>query len=139
MADPERALAVVAELHRLGIAISVDDYGKGYSSIGQLTDLGAQEIKLDRAFVTGVAHRPDLETIVRSTMELAHALGVTMVVEGVETQNDLDTVKQLGADVAQGYYICRPGTAAQITDWLQTPFFGAAVADTIPARAVSRS
>lgn len=82
MADPERAHAVVDELHALGVELSVDDYGKAYSSLGQLGDLSAQEIKLDAAFVTGVGERPDLQTIVRSTAELAHELGIRMVVEG---------------------------------------------------------
>lgn len=118
MADPERAQAVVNKLHRLGIALSVDDYGKGYSSLSQLRNLSAQEIKLDRAFVTGLAHRPELHSIVRSTVALAHDLGIEMVAEGIETAADLAEIRRLGCDIAQGYFIRRPGPSVEITEWL---------------------
>lgn len=118
MADPERAQVVVTKLHELGIALSVDDYGTGYSSLGQLRDLAAQEIKLDRAFVTGLSDRPELHSIVRSTVALAHDLGIQMVAEGIESATDLREVRRLGCDLAQGYYIRRPANAGEITQWL---------------------
>jgi len=118
MADPARAQDVVAQLRALGIAISVDDYGTGYSSLAYLRQLSLDELKLDRAFVTDMASDAGSAAIVRSTIELAHSLGLRIVAEGVETEAVLSLLGALGCDLAQGYYLSRPRSAPDLTDWL---------------------
>lgn len=119
MADTALARSVLARLHGLGFEISIDDFGKGYSSLMQLRSLDADEIKLDASFVTGVADNPQLAVIVASTAEMAHELGLRLVAEGVETESDLAEVTRLGCDVAQGYFIRRPAPPDEITQWLR--------------------
>lgn len=118
MADPGHVQVVVNQLRNLGVQLSIDDYGHAYSSLGQLSALQASEIKLDRTFVTGLGGSDKLRSIVQSTIELAHNLGLRIVAEGVETGEDLAELQALGCDVGQGYYICRPGPADVITEWL---------------------
>lgn len=118
MADPTRAQDVVAQLRALGIAISVDDYGTGYSSLAYLRRLSLDELKLDRAFVTDMASDAGAAAIVRYTVELAHSLGLRIVAEGVETEAVLSLLGALGCDLAQGYYLSRPRAAPDLTEWL---------------------
>lgn len=119
VADLDRVREVVSTLSALGVTFSIDDYGMGYSSLAQLQHLAAQELKLDRSFVTDLHNRPDLLSIVHSTVAMAHELGMRVVTEGVETQADLDEVVALGCDSAQGYYICRPGLPEVIEKWVR--------------------
>lgn len=119
MSDAALARSVLAQLQGLGLETSIDDYGKGYSSLMQLRSLNADEVKLDAAFVTGVADNPQLAVIVASTAEMAHELGLQLVAEGVETESDLAEVTRLGCDVAQGYFIRRPAAPDEITEWLR--------------------
>lgn len=118
MADPDRAQLVLGQLRDLGLRISIDDYGQAYSSLAQLRDLAAQELKLDKAFVTGLGQRADIRSIVRSTIEMAHDLGLRVVAEGAETREDVQQLRELGCDYAQGYYICPPLPPQGITSWL---------------------
>lgn len=135
MTDPARARVVIDELHQLGIGISVDDFGKANSSLFQLRELSAQQIKLDRELVTGLNDDEELRAIVASTTQLAHSLGIQMVAEGVETESDLQALRELGCDLAQGYYIRRPGPADEITAWLSERSIEAdAVAGSIPVQ-----
>jgi EAL domain-containing protein (putative c-di-GMP-specific phosphodiesterase class I) len=108
MADPDRAKETVDRLRGLGVAVSVDDYGTGYSSLAYLRQLALDELKLDRTFVSGLGHDDRDVAIVRSTIELAHALGLRLVAEGVETADDWHVLARLGCDLAQGYYLSRP-------------------------------
>jgi diguanylate cyclase (GGDEF)-like protein len=108
MADPDRAKETVDRLRALGVAVSVDDYGTGYSSLAYLRRLALDELKLDRTFVSGLGHDDRDVAIVRSTIELAHALGLRLVAEGVETADDWHVLARLGCDLAQGYYLSRP-------------------------------
>lgn len=117
--DPDLVHYVVGELHDIGVIISIDDYGTGYSSLAQLRRLKAQELKLDHSLVTGLAHRSDIRSIVHATVELAHDLGLRMVAEGVESAEDLTELRALNCDLAQGYYICEPGPPDKITAWLR--------------------
>ena len=122
MTDPDKALAVLTALRALGAHLSVDDYGTGYSSLAYLTRLPVHEVKIDRSFVTGMV-RPDgalapEATIVRSTVEMAHALGLTVVAEGVEDAATLDLLARWGCDTAQGYHMSRPLPVAQMDRWL---------------------
>jgi diguanylate cyclase (GGDEF)-like protein len=112
MFDPERARTVLEALRRLGLRIAIDDYGTGYCALAYLRDLPVDELKLDRSFAARVTTDPRSAAIVRSTVELAHALGLQVVAEGVEDRQTLDAVESFGCDFAQGYYFSRPVPAA---------------------------
>lgn len=106
--DNAVAVAVMTELRDLGIGISLDDYGTGYSTLGYLRDMPANEIKIDRKFVKSVSKGGSDGLLVGSTIELAHSMGKTVVAEGVEDAETLDTLRLLQCDVAQGFYIAQP-------------------------------
>ena len=118
MADRVRALAVLHRLRTIGVHVSVDDYGTGQSSLSYLRDLPITEIKLDRAFLIGVPADTHNAAIVRSTIELAHALDLPIVTEGVEEQQALDWLVGVGCDLAQGFHIARPLPLDQLLQWL---------------------
>jgi len=115
MADHDLAIRLLGRIKRLGVRISVDDYGTGFASLAYLRELPVDELKLDRSFLVGVPGDAKALSIVRSTAELAHALGLRIVTEGVETQDALELVTALGCDAAQGYYIGRPAPAADVS------------------------
>jgi diguanylate cyclase (GGDEF)-like protein len=117
MTEPVRAKKVLEELSTLGIRISLDDFGSGYTSLGQLKDLPISELKIDRSFVMAVTGESSNALIVRSVVELGHNLGLTIVAEGVETQQILSAVAGLGCDVAQGYHLSHPITAGAFDTW----------------------
>ena len=102
----------------MGQRVSVDDFGTGYSSLAYLQRLPVDEIKVDRSFVTGLAPASDEEVIVRSTIDLAHNLGLTVVGEGVEDEHVLDMLVAYGCDSAQGYLFSRPCAAEELSAWL---------------------
>ncbi len=114
MADPQRALTILTELSHMGVRLSVDDYGTGYSSLAYLKQLPVNELKIDQAFVCHLATNPDDAAIVRSTIGLAHDLGLSVVAEGVEDERAGELLAAYGCDLAQGYFISRPVPAAQI-------------------------
>ena len=118
MADPPRARKILQQLNDMGIRLSIDDFGTGYSSLTNLRDLPISEIKIDRSFVTNVGEREDDQVIVRSTIDLARNLGLTSVAEGVRTESALRWLRQAGCNLAQGYHIARPTSAAAFTEWL---------------------
>jgi diguanylate cyclase (GGDEF)-like protein len=118
MADPRRVLATLARLKRLGVAIALDDFGTGYSSMLHLRRLPLAEVKIDRSFVLGVATDPDDAAIVRSMIDLARALGLRVVAEGVEDERTWRMLAEAGCDVAQGWFFARPMPGDQLTDWL---------------------
>ncbi len=109
MADPRRVLATLARLKRAGVAIALDDFGTGYSSMLHLRRLPLAEVKIDRSFVLGVATDPDDAAIVRSCIDLARALGLRVVAEGVEDERDL-------ADARRGRLRRRPGLVLRPAD-----------------------
>lgn len=114
----ERAKLAVQRLHELGVLVSIDDFGAGFTSLAYLNDLPVGELKLDRRFIiplAGGARSRDSE-LVRATIELGHALDLQVVAEGVEDDGALDLLRDLGCDVAQGYGIGRPGPAAEVFD-----------------------
>jgi diguanylate cyclase (GGDEF)-like protein/PAS domain S-box-containing protein len=117
MEDPARAMEVLTELNRLGIEISIDDFGSGYSSLGYLKKLPAAEIKIDKTFVMDMDRDSDDRTIVHSTIELAHNLGLKVVAEGVSSRQAWNELKRLGCDVGQGYYFSRPLPADRVARW----------------------
>jgi EAL domain-containing protein (putative c-di-GMP-specific phosphodiesterase class I) len=117
MIDPVRARQMLEQLSALGVRISIDDFGAGYTSLGQLTTLPVNELKIDRSFVMTMTEDPGNVMVVQSVIDLGHNLGLTLVAEGVETELSLTVLAGLGCDVAQGYHICRPLPAAPFDLW----------------------
>ncbi|PHR66351.1 MAG: hypothetical protein COA51_01585 [Idiomarina sp.] len=118
MVDPEQAILRLGELRQAGFKIAIDDYGTGYASLAQLKRLPADELKLDRSFIQNIASSTADQTIVRSTILLAHELELTTVAEGIEEDSAWQVLKQLGCDTVQGFYFSRPLAAAQFEQWL---------------------
>ncbi len=115
MGDAEQSREVLGRLHELGVELAVDDYGTGFSSLAYLRDLPVDELKLDQVFVAAAAAQDQRSVaIVRSTIELAHALDLRVVAEGVETDEALRLITELGCDAAQGYLLGRPAPAAMM-------------------------
>jgi diguanylate cyclase (GGDEF)-like protein len=114
------ALQVMEALARMGLALAIDDFGTGYSSLAYLQRLPVKELKIDRSFVTNLATSDNDAEIVRSTLYLAHTLGLSVVAEGVEDRRSLERLAEMGCDVAQGYHISRPMPAAELETWLAT-------------------
>lgn len=118
MRDPARSLSNLMRLRELGLTLAVDDYGTGYSSLATLKSLPVQDLKIDKSFVLHLAEGSDDAVIVKSTIELAHNMGLRVVAEGVENQACLTWLAELGCDTAQGYFISRPLSAAALETWL---------------------
>jgi diguanylate cyclase (GGDEF)-like protein/PAS domain S-box-containing protein len=118
MLDPARALRVIQEIARLGVFISIDDFGTGYSSLGYLRDLPVHSLKLDKSFVMGMHNNTDDRVIVESTAQMAHALKLELVAEGVETEWDARFLAAAGYDFAQGYHFSRPLAADKCMAWI---------------------
>jgi diguanylate cyclase (GGDEF)-like protein len=116
--DPQRAEETMRELKRLGMKLSIDDYGTGYSSLAYIQRLHCDELKVDRTFVTHLPTDDRDAAIVRSTIELGHSLGLKVVGEGVEDANVMAELRRLGGDVGQGFGICRPLPAEQLVQWI---------------------
>jgi EAL domain-containing protein (putative c-di-GMP-specific phosphodiesterase class I) len=118
MTDPGSTVELLRQLHTLGVRLAIDDFGTGYSSLSYLQRLPVDEIKVDKAFVQGVDENAEDAAIVRAVVELGHALGLTVVAEGVERPETLDQLRNLGCDQIQGYLISRPVPEASLVDWL---------------------
>ncbi|MGK5674735.1 EAL domain-containing protein [Micromonospora sp. URMC 106] len=118
MADPRRVLATITRLHRIGVGIALDDFGTGYSSLQHLRRLPLSEVKVDRSFVLGMAEDADDAAIVKSTIELAKALGLRVVAEGVEDERTWRMLYAAGCDAAQGWFYARPMPAEELVAWL---------------------
>jgi diguanylate cyclase (GGDEF)-like protein len=117
MADPARAQHLLEQLAALGVRISIDDFGVGYTSLGQLKTMPLTELKIDRSFVmTMTTDRPNA-LIVHSVIDLGHNLGLTIVAEGVEDAETLTVLQGLGCDTAQGYHLARPMPAHAFDNW----------------------
>ena len=117
MDDPQRAQATLERLRALGFALSIDDFGTGYSSLAALKKLPVDELKIDQSFVKNMETDADDEKIVRSTIELAHNLGLSVVAEGVENEAVWHMLRELGCDQAQGYHMGRPMPADTFSRW----------------------
>ena len=113
MLDPDRSVALLGQLRGLGLRLSIDDYGTGYSSMAQLKRLPVQELKIDKAFVMDVADNEDDAVNVRSTIELGHNMSLQVVAEGVEHERGLAKLRQFGCDLVQGYWLGHPISAAE--------------------------
>jgi len=117
--DPVRAQTVLEDLRLLGVHISIDDYGTGYSSLAYLRELVVDEVKIDRSFIVPMLLDDRSSSIVRSTIELAHALGLRVVAEGIEDADIAEMLALFGCDSAQGYHWTRPLPACELEEWLQ--------------------
>jgi EAL domain-containing protein (putative c-di-GMP-specific phosphodiesterase class I) len=106
--NPRLALDVMKDLRDAGVGISIDDYGSGLSSLSYLRTIPAEELKIDKLFIQGMVRGNSDALLVKSTIDLAHSLGMTVAAEGVETAETLALLQTMGADTAQGYYIARP-------------------------------
>ena len=120
MDDPERALKNAVALCENGVRLSIDDFGTGYSSLSYLRKLPASELKIDKSFVMDMMDEGNDLLIVRSTIELTHNLGLKVVAEGVETEDVLRVLRDLGCDIAQGYYIGRPAPFKETAEFLES-------------------
>jgi diguanylate cyclase (GGDEF)-like protein/PAS domain S-box-containing protein len=118
MTDSKRALESLARLQAIGLEVAIDDFGTGHSSLSYLKYMPVAEIKLDRSFVSDMCKDKKDYMIVRSTIELAHNLGLRVVAEGVEDQATWDALAELGCDFAQGYHMSRPLTDGELRRWL---------------------
>jgi EAL domain-containing protein (putative c-di-GMP-specific phosphodiesterase class I) len=126
MADPSKARKALMFLSQQGIRFSIDDFGTGYSSLAYLKHLPVSEIKIDKIFVSTMMTDTDNATIVRSTIDLGHNLGLSVVAEGVEDRQTWEQLSLLGCDHAQGYYMSRPLPVDQLERWLQESNWGIA-------------
>lgn len=118
MQDAIRATATLNRLRDLGATISIDDFGTGHSSLAQLKSLPVQVLKIDKSFVMNMATNADDEVIVRSTIELAHNMGLKVVAEGVDNTRSLELLRRYGCEYLQGYYFSKPVDAQAFTAWL---------------------
>jgi diguanylate cyclase (GGDEF)-like protein len=118
MVDPVRVLDVVARLAELGLSFALDDFGTGYSSLAYLKRLPVRELKIDRSFVMDMDRSRDDAVIVRSTVDLARNLGLTVVAEGVETHETWERLAAFGCHAAQGFFLSRPLPADELEGWI---------------------
>jgi diguanylate cyclase len=118
LADPVRAIDVLARLGELGVGLSLDDFGTGHASLAYLKRMPVDELKIDRAFVSGMAGDSGDAAIVRASLDLARTFGLRTVAEGVETPETWDALRALGCDLAQGFVLSRPLPPHELVSWL---------------------
>jgi len=118
ISERDRIHKMLTRLSERGVRIAVDDFGSGYASLSHLKQLPVDVLKIDQSFVQNIDTDEEDAAIVRSTIDLAHSLGITVVAEGVETEDVLLRLRGLGCDLAQGFFLVRPGSAEDITQWL---------------------
>jgi diguanylate cyclase (GGDEF)-like protein len=119
MTDTVQASLTLAAIKKLGVRVAIDDFGTGYSSLSYLNQLPLDEVKIDRSFISRLLRDPQTSSIVRTAIDLSHALGLDAVAEGVEDEATLERLRLLGCDRAQGYFIARPMPADVVLPWLQ--------------------
>jgi diguanylate cyclase (GGDEF)-like protein len=118
MEDVRRSIAVLEMLKDIGVRISMDDFGTGHSSLAQLRNIPLHELKIDKSFIMSLCEDGHNDAIVRTTIELAHSMGLIVVAEGVEDEATLRRISGHGCEQAQGYYLSRPLPAAEFLEWL---------------------
>jgi EAL domain-containing protein (putative c-di-GMP-specific phosphodiesterase class I)/CHASE2 domain-containing sensor protein len=121
MNDSARAIAALQSWRALGVGISIDDYGTGQSSLGYLQTLPATELKIDKSFVQTIASDPRNAIMVRSTIAMAHELGLKVVAEGIEEEECLDRLREMGCDTAQGFFVSKPLSSTELIQFLSKP------------------
>ena len=128
--DADRVLALVTELHQLGITVAIDDFGSGYSSLAYLQRFPADAIKVDRSFVATLGQGG--ETIIAAALSIGRSFGMEVVIEGVETELQRRQLTALGASLFQGYLYGKPMPLAEIDQWFLSSAFAAAPSE-VPA------
>jgi diguanylate cyclase len=118
LADPDRAAKVLAELTAAGVNVSLDDFGRGQTSLGYLSALPIDELKIDKGFVMDMLENPAHAAIVRSIVDLGHNLELRVIAEGVETEEILSALREAGCDVVQGFLLARPMAREAAVQWL---------------------
>ena len=131
--EPARARALLARLRALGIRVSIDDFGAGFTSLAVLKNLPISELKIDRSFVEAMTSRPSDALIVRSVVQLSHNLGLVAVAEGVEDPSVLAALTTMGCDVVQGYHFSRPLAADAFSAWFGRHRAGQSATFDLPA------
>ena len=120
MQDAHSSIALLHRLRDMGIQLSIDDFGTGYSSMAYLQQLPVSELKIDRSFVTHIEDLPGTQRLVKTMIEMGHGMNLLVTAEGIETEAERDTLKNLGCDVMQGYLGSRPLHGAALQAWLNT-------------------
>ncbi len=118
MNEPENVIKALHKLNAIGLRISIDDFGIGYSSLTYLQQLPVNELKIDKSFGLSLVSDKNSAVIVRSTIDLAHKLGLRVVAEGVETRETLEALQELGCDAVQGFYLGRPMPMEEMLQWV---------------------
>lgn len=131
MSEPLCAIENIRKLDNIGVQVSIDDFGTGYSSMAYLQKLLVAKIKIDKSFVMDMDKGAKDDVIVRSTIELAHNLGLKAVAEGVESEEVWDRLKAMGCDSAQGYYMSKPLSSEKFIEWMQSSPWGGQLAPDI--------
>ncbi len=124
MTDPKKSLEILKSLRSEGVSISIDDFGTGYSSLSYLKNLPVNELKIDKSFVLNMMEDEGDAKIVKSVIDLAHNFDLAVVAEGIENQESLDQLKQMGCDYAQGFFIARPMPFDDLMEWLGKSSWG---------------
>ena len=117
--EPERSQFAITAMREAGVRVAIDDFGTGYSSFSMLRDVEVDRLKIDASFVRGICHSPRRQHLVGAIVSLAKGLGIETVAEGVETEETWMALANLGCDVAQGFFICRPVPLPELVDWLE--------------------
>lgn len=120
MEKPHAAIVVIDSLKDRGIKISIDDFGTGYSSLAYLNRFSAHSLKIDGSFIRDVPRNPENMAIVSAIVSLARNLGIKTIAEGVETEDHIDFLREIGCTAIQGHYLSKPMTAKVATDFLNT-------------------
>jgi EAL domain-containing protein (putative c-di-GMP-specific phosphodiesterase class I) len=119
MVDPILSLDLMTRFRVKGFQLSIDDFGTGFSSMVQLVRLPFSEIKVDKSFVINAQSSRESRAVVKSIIDLGHSLGLQVTAEGVENRETLEYLSSLDCDFAQGYFIARPMSGENVSDWLE--------------------
>ena len=112
------ALASLLRIRKLGVGLSIDDFGKGHSSLSYLKQIPANEIKIDKRFIDSIATDRADQQIVKAVIELSHALDMSVVAEGVDSRENFSVITELGCDMAQGFFVARPMRSDLVLEWV---------------------
>ena len=118
MKDPDSALEIMDRLHGMGYQFLIDDFGTGYLSLSYLCKMPLTELKIDESFVMAIMNNETDATLVKAAINLAHSLGLQVTAEGVESKEILAKLKDYGCDMAQGYFLNKPLSVINFTQWM---------------------
>ena len=119
MENVHHAISVLECLRDIGVKISMDDFGTGHSSLAQIKNLPLHELKIDKSFITNLMSDVQNKAIVRTTIELAHNMDLSVVAEGIEDEDTLRQLSYLGCEEAQGYFMSKPVSSVDLLRWLE--------------------